>query len=87
MAMNMNGGGMNAPMMNMNGGYNHTQQAQMMMGRSQGIMQQQQMPQQQMGFGGQGSMRQGGYAGNGVAHSSTSASVRDPFDSLFDAKK
>ena len=90
MAMNMNDGGVNNPMMNMNGGYmyNHTQQAQMMMGGSQGMMMQQ-MPQQQMGFGTQGTMQQGGYGGNGMAQkASTSASgVRDPFDSLFDGKK
>lgn len=89
--MTMNSGGMNNPMMNMNGGYNQTQQAQMM-GSSQGMMmrqqmQQQQMMQQQMAFGAQGSMQQGSYGGNGAAQPSTSASVRDPFDSLFDAKK
>ena len=101
MGMNMNGGGMNAPMMTMNStggmntpmmnmksGYNHSQQAQMM-GGSQGMMMQhqQQMQMQQMGFGAQGSMQQGSYGGNGTAQPSTSASVRDPFDSLFDAKK
>ena len=100
MGMNMNGGGMNAPimtmnstggmntpMMNMNGGYNHSQQAQMMGGSQGMMMQQQQMQMQQMGFGAQGSMQQGSYGGNGTAQPSTSGSVRDPFDSLFDAKK
>ena len=95
----MSGGGMNMGQMGhsnmamnggMNGGYGQNQQTMMNGGAANGgygRQNQQMMMQQQMGFGIQGAMQQGGY-GNGMAQApSTSGNVRDPFDSLFDGKK